>query len=117
MRRLVWIHADRKPIMLVLLWRGSIMFKDGCTYFRTILWAVRENHHIPLWILKNKFSNNSWESDDIFKLEKLMSTSGDGEVHRGFVFSKFWKIILNKHFLVLNISFNVNLFPCNSPRD
>jgi hypothetical protein len=23
MRRLVWIHAGRKPIMLVLSWRGS----------------------------------------------------------------------------------------------
>jgi hypothetical protein len=26
MRRLVWIHAGRKPIMLVLSWRGSNMF-------------------------------------------------------------------------------------------
>jgi hypothetical protein len=25
MRRLVWIHAGRKPIMLVLSWRGSLM--------------------------------------------------------------------------------------------
>jgi hypothetical protein len=25
MRRLVWIHAARKPIMLVLLWRGSFV--------------------------------------------------------------------------------------------
>jgi hypothetical protein len=24
MRRLVWIHASRKGIMLVLLWRGSV---------------------------------------------------------------------------------------------
>jgi hypothetical protein len=26
MRRLVWIHAGRKPIMLVLSWRGSLYF-------------------------------------------------------------------------------------------
>jgi hypothetical protein len=30
MRRLVWIHAGRKPIMLVLSWRGSYNFP--CTY-------------------------------------------------------------------------------------
>jgi hypothetical protein len=27
MRRLVWIHAGRKPIMLVLSWRGSYINK------------------------------------------------------------------------------------------
>jgi hypothetical protein len=27
MRRLVWIHAGRKPIMLVLSWHGSIIWK------------------------------------------------------------------------------------------
>jgi hypothetical protein len=26
MRRLVWIHAGRRPIMLVLSWRGSYAF-------------------------------------------------------------------------------------------
>jgi hypothetical protein len=28
MRRLVWIHAGRKPIMLVLSWRGSNIFAN-----------------------------------------------------------------------------------------
>jgi hypothetical protein len=27
MRRLVWIHTGRKPIMLVLSWRGSYVFQ------------------------------------------------------------------------------------------
>jgi hypothetical protein len=33
MRRLVWIHADRKPIMLVLSWRGSFV-PQKLYYFR-----------------------------------------------------------------------------------
>jgi hypothetical protein len=33
MRRLVWIHAGGKPIMLVLLWRGSFIFKVHISHY------------------------------------------------------------------------------------
>jgi hypothetical protein len=36
MRRLVWIHAGRKPIMLVLSWHGSYVFV--CFYSPVSMW-------------------------------------------------------------------------------
>jgi hypothetical protein len=37
MRRLVWSHAGRKRIMLVLSWRGSIMYRLIFSYSHEIL--------------------------------------------------------------------------------
>jgi hypothetical protein len=41
MRRPVWIHAGRNPIMLVLSWRGSYLFDNmKSIYFQSYLSAV-----------------------------------------------------------------------------
>jgi hypothetical protein len=61
MRRLVWIHAGRKPIMLVLSWRGSYVHYNyvhvviKLRYFYLFLTSTRESIDF-LYIRKKIFS-------------------------------------------------------------
>jgi hypothetical protein len=43
MRRLVWIHGGRKPIMLVLSWRGSFFFAKVAYFEQVADWCAKND--------------------------------------------------------------------------
>jgi hypothetical protein len=104
MRRLVWIHAGHKPIMLVLLWRGSFCF----IWQRSQGWVVClygkcTNHGtiVDMQILKYFF----W-SRIIFKERKKNTILFQRPIFRENIWLKY--IVKKNHFLRENTGLTVN---------
>jgi hypothetical protein len=99
MRRLVWIHAGCKPIMLVLSWRGSYIVHDAyiffgekvctCVFLAQMLHKIRE--FLFFMIKINTFSFYKWY--DFYGTTDVLKPCHKKYVslfYKWYTFKKFW---------------------------